>query len=146
MERFSLRAAAENDMEFVHQVTEDAMREYVEATWGRWAPVEQREKCRKSFNPNTHKIVQVGGKEVGVLAVQEHVTHVQLEKLYLLAGSRRCGLGSELLQHVVRIGQAKHLPVRLRVLAVNTAAQRFYARHGFTVSSRTTERVFMECA
>jgi ribosomal protein S18 acetylase RimI-like enzyme len=33
--------------------------------------------------------------------------------------------------------------VRLRVLKVNTAAQRFYVEHGFRVESETPERVFM---
>jgi ribosomal protein S18 acetylase RimI-like enzyme len=141
-----LRPATEEDIEFVFRVTEDAMRGHVEATWGRWLVEEQRENCIRSFNEGTHKIIRSDAEEVGVLAVAEHPTHVQLEKLYLMAGARRQGLGSHLLAQVVGLAHASHRPVRLRVLAVNTAAQRFYKGHGFTVSSQTPERVFMERA
>ncbi|MFN8523324.1 MAG: GNAT family N-acetyltransferase [Chloroflexota bacterium] len=146
MDGVGLRPATDGDIELVYRITEDAMRGYVEATWGRWESDEQREYCRRSFSTGTHRIVQVDGEDVGVLAVAEHPTHVQLEKLYLLAASRRRGVGSELLPRVLGVGQSAGLPVRLRVLAVNIAAQRFYARHGFTVSEHTAERVFMERA
>ena len=120
------------------------MRPYVEATWGRWNPKEQFENHRKSFDPATHQVVLSGISVVGILAVAEHSSHVQIEKLYLLPEFRNRGFGASLLQSVVESARTVGKPVRLRVLRVNTSAQRFYAKYGFRVTSETPERCFME--
>ena len=134
------------DVAFAFDVTETAMREYVEATWGPWIVEQQRELHANSFDLQTHSVVVLDGVPSGILAVQEVHDHVQLEKLYLLPAARNRGLGSVLLNRVIERSRALKKPVHLRVLAVNTSAQRFYGRHGFVVVQTTKERVFMECA
>lgn len=143
MPRYSLRAARDTDFEFSFLVTQDAMKEYVEATWGEWNAGAQREAHAKSFDVETYQVVCVAGQEAGILAVEDHPAHVQLEILYLLAGFRNSGVGAALLQDVLARARGAGKPVRLRVLRVNTSAQRFYARHGFVTTSATRERCFM---
>jgi ribosomal protein S18 acetylase RimI-like enzyme len=144
MRALRLRAATEDDLAFSYTVTEDAMRDYVETTWGVWNSEQQREHHRLSFRPATHQVICLGDEPVGILAIENHATYVQLDKLYLLRDARNQGLGSRLISDVIKQAGAVRKPIRLRVLRVNTSAQRFYARHGFAVTSLSNERCFME--
>lgn len=144
MPKIELRPATADDAALVFVISEAAMRGYVEQTWGRWVADEQQERHRNSYHPEHHQIVLADGAPAGVLAVEEHGTHLQLAKLYLLARWRNQGVGTRLLQGVLARARAAGKPLRLRVLAVNVSAQRFYARHGFTTTGRTPERRFMQ--
>ena len=118
------------------------MREYVVAQWGTWDAAAQRASHEKSFDTSKFRIVLVDGDAAGVLEVLDFADHVQLGTLYLLPAYQSRGVGAFLLQRV--LADAVGRPVRLRTLAVNARAQRFYARHGFRTTSVTPERVYME--
>lgn len=146
---FRLRNATADDLALTYTITEDAMRGYVEQTWGRWDPQVQLDKHRSNYTPETHHIVMVPGEgaeesAAGLVAVEELPTHTWLVKLYLLAAWRNRGIGAHLLQGVQQAAREQGKPVRLRVLRVNTPAQRLYARHGFRIIDETAERLFME--
>jgi GNAT superfamily N-acetyltransferase len=139
-----LRQATLDDEVSAFTVMEEAMRCYVEATWGPWDAELQAENHRLSFKPESHQLVIVEHQLAGLVAVEEHSSHHQLEKLYLLSPFRNQGFGAVLLQTVVDQANAVAKPVRLRVLKVNVSAQRFYAKHGFKITDETAERCFME--
>lgn len=144
MSAVSLRPALDDDLPFAFKVTEAAMRGYVEQTWGKWDPAQQFENHASSFKIETHSIVLVSEVPAGIVAIEEHADHVQLEKLYLLPSFRNRGIGAEILDRTLQRACDANKPVRLRVLTVNTSATRFYARHGFRVVQETPERLFME--
>jgi GNAT superfamily N-acetyltransferase len=144
--RVEVRQATDEDLDLAFAITEEAMRQYVEATWGRWEPEEQRKLHAKSFEPSTHWVVLSGGEPVGIVAAELERSHVQLVKLYLCARARGQGIGAVILSALLRSAALRSQPLRLRVLAVNTRAQAFYIRHGFHESSRTAQRVFMEAS
>ncbi|MFN7881843.1 MAG: GNAT family N-acetyltransferase [bacterium] len=143
MTGFSLRQAGKDDLALTYSITEDAMRPYVEATWGKWDEEDQLEKHRANYTPETCRIVVQDGRPVGLLAVEQEPEFLWLVKLYLLSAARNRGLGSSLLAQVVHEATAVAKPIRLRVLRANTAAQRFYLRHGFKVVGEEPERLFM---
>lgn len=143
-EQITLRPAQPSDLEFSFEVTEATMRGYVESTWGQWEPSFQHERHTQSFNPRTHQVILFAGEAAGILAVEQHHTHVLLEKLYILPRFQNQGIGSVILQDILRGARSQGKPVRLRTLTVNAAAQRFYQRHGFVITEHTPERVFME--
>lgn len=143
---YHLRPATEDDLALTYAITEAAMRGYVEQTWGRWEPEQQRHLHRQRYTPHTHRIVLIGDppEVAGLVAIEDEPTHLQLAKLYLLPARRDQGLGTRLLQHVQQLARERAVPLRLRVLRVNTGAQRLYLRHGFRVVEETPERLFME--
>ena len=138
-----VRPATESDSALVYSITEEAMRGYVEATWGEWDLALQQRGHAESFTPSTHWIVHVDDEPVGVVAVDLEPSHIQLVKLYLRAAARGRGVGSLLLGALLRSAADRNQPLRLRVLSVNTRAQAFYARHGLREAFRTAERVIM---
>jgi ribosomal protein S18 acetylase RimI-like enzyme len=141
---FHLRAATADDTERVYAITRDAMRGFVEQTWGCWDEAEQRRRHGESFTPSKHRIVDIGGVAAGFIAVEILPVHVSLVKLYLLAAVRGQGIGSALLAQIMGEADARGRPMRLRVLRVNTRAQALYARYGFCVVEQTPQRLVME--
>ena len=142
---FQLCDCTTADLDVTFAITEEAMRAYVEQTWGNWNHDEQLQRHRDSYKPDTHRLILVGDLVAGLLAVEEDPSYLWLVKLYLLARYRSKGLGSAILRAVQEDAVLKRKPVRLRVLRVNTAARRLYERHGFRVVQETPERLFMEC-
>jgi ribosomal protein S18 acetylase RimI-like enzyme len=143
MTAFALRPALEHDLVLAYEITKDAMRAYVEETWSEWNENEQLQKHQANFDPATHRIVLFKGAEAGLLVTEEEPEFLWLVKLYLFRAFRNQGLGSALLAQVVTEANAIEKSVRLRVLRANTAAQRFYTRHGFKVVGEEPERLFM---
>jgi ribosomal protein S18 acetylase RimI-like enzyme len=141
---FHLRAATTVDGERVYAISRDAMRSYVEQTWGCWHEIEQRRRHLENFTPSTHRIVEVGEAAAGVMAVETLPAQVSLVKLYLLAAFRGQGIGSALLAQIIGEADALGRPARLQVLRVNTRALALYARHGFCVVEQTPQRLVME--
>ena len=139
------RAATQNDLALTYAITEDAMRGYVEATWGKWDADEQLKKHRTNFTPETYRIILIEDEVAGLIAVEEFPSYVWLVKLYLLAKYRGQGVGSQVLESVQETARAKGKPVTLRVLRVNKRAQALYAKHGFKVTEENAERLHMAC-
>jgi ribosomal protein S18 acetylase RimI-like enzyme len=143
MEQLSLRPAVNTDAEFAYTVEEDAMRRYAEQTWGKWNPAASRDSHISSFDASAHSVIEVNGRGVGILSVEKCGDHLLVAKLYILCAHRDGGIGSKVLASVLSEAKSKSQSVRLHTLAVNTRAQKFYERHGFTVEARTPERVHM---
>ena len=133
-----LRPASPDDAEFVFRVSEATMRAYAEATWGRWDP----EQTKASFSPVTHRIIQRDGADIGCLEWIEQLDGFRLNKLFILPTYQNRGIGSEILDRPIDQARSALKPIRLSVLTVNPA-QTFYALHGFYISDKTPERVFM---
>jgi GNAT superfamily N-acetyltransferase len=143
MLHYILRAATADDLNLAFQITKEAMRDYVVATWGVWSEPEQREWHRAGFAPGTHQIILVSGVPVGLVATEVFVDRIALLKLYLRQSVRGQGLGSAVLRGLLAMADEIHLPVQLQVLRVNNGAQRFYLRHGFRGVGETRERLVM---
>lgn len=73
------------------------MRCHVEATWGLWDPLEQREKHCANFTPETHRIILVDDV-AGFVATEDFPSHLWLVKLYVFKKYRGMGNGSQVLQ------------------------------------------------
>jgi GNAT superfamily N-acetyltransferase len=134
----ALRPASLTDAEFVFRVAKVTMRAYAEAIWGVW----DKERIRMSFSASTHRIVQLGGTDIGCLEWIEEPDGFRLNKLYILPAYQGRGLGGQILDDLIAQAAKAGQPIRLSVLAVSPA-QAFYARHGFYVESKSPERVFM---
>ena len=143
MPHLRMRPATQDDLALTYAIAEDAMRGYVEETWGNWDEEEQLQKHRTNFTPETYRIILDKDEVVGLVAVEEFPSHIWLVKLYLLAKHRGQGIGSQVLQGVQESATAQGKPVTLRVLRVNRRAQALYAKHGFKVTEESAERLHM---
>ena len=131
---YALRAATAADEPFLYELHREAMREYVEITWG-WNETWQRAHFATSYAPlNTAVIVRTGAApdDVGRISLTRHWRWFFLRDIELAAAERRRGIGSAILGAVIALAEDSDRHVELNVLACNPA-RRLYARLGFRV-------------
>ena len=112
------------------------MRVYAEQTYGSWLG-------QADLDLAVDQIVQLAGTDIGLIGVERRADHWFLDKLYLLPAYQNQGLGSWLLQRLMRDARSAAAVVRLTVLEVNPA-RRFYERHGFVLTHTIPPRHHME--
>lgn len=76
-----------------------------------------------------------GGNVVGVVLASQDTTWGKIEALYVLPEEQGCGVGSALLQRVLRWLPDKSLTVN--VATYNTKAISFYEKHGFKKTGKS---------
>jgi GNAT superfamily N-acetyltransferase len=136
MHNISLRAATNHDAAFALHVTEACMRVYAEQTWGTWDR-------RADLNIEFDKIIQLAGRDIGMIGVDRRSDFWFIDKLYLLPAYQRQGIGGYLLRHLIEDAKSTRVELRLTVLEVNPA-RRFYERHGFVSTHTISPRHHME--
>jgi ribosomal protein S18 acetylase RimI-like enzyme len=139
----SLRPAAPEDSEFIYQLLYETMRDYVVATWGSWDDARVRAESAKHALSLHARVIFVRDQLAGLITVERHSDHIQLQQLYLLPQFQRVGIGKLLMQNLLAEAVGGGRPVRLQVLQVNPAI-RFYERLGFVTKAQTQERAYME--
>lgn len=128
---FDLRLVQAEDSELAYAITREAMRDYVEQTWGPWIEADQRAQHARGFRPGAQDFIVVAGQVMGLRAIEWRLGCVYLARLYLVVDAQGRGIGSAVLRDLQAQARAAGRGVELQVLKVNTGAQRFYARHGF---------------
>lgn len=130
-------------MEFLFALLKAALGPYIEQTYGPWNEAEQRSRFFQTTRPRDHKIVKLGDRPIGCLNVEWLPGEVKLNRVFLLPGFQRQGIGSRLVLQLLSEAKSAGLPVRLRVFKVNPA-RRLWLRLGFVVTGETETHVLME--
>ena len=143
LDTLTLRAADPRDKEFAYQVKEAALREYVEQAGG-WDDAEQRGLHDRRFRADDFHVIILDGIDIGVLCSVPERDCVYLYQLYILPEHQGRGAGSACLSLVIEWGNERGLPVRLRVLKVNSRASALYERLGFARVGDTPTHHLME--
>ncbi len=131
------RPAVPEDELFLYQLHRATMRAYVEETWGAWDEKWQRAYFHQHFGPRDLQVVQLDGRDIGVLCVQERTEELFLVVLQILPAYQRRGIGSAVVGAI--IARATHIgkPVALKVLKSDRGARSLYQRLGFGVTGET---------
>ena len=141
----ALRAARHEDCEFLFSLHRDAMKAYVDATWG-WDEAWQRRHFEKTYSPARHAIVVRNGppkRDIGRLSLTRHWRKIFLRDIELVADERNHGRGGALIAALLAQARTEGRAVELIVLKCNPA-QRLYARLGFRVTEDDGERLTMK--
>jgi GNAT superfamily N-acetyltransferase len=107
MYNVSLRAARSDDAAFALHVTEACMRVYAEQTWGSWDG-------RADLLPAFDEVIELAGRDIGLIGVDRRPDCWFLDKLYLLPVYQNQGIGSYLLQRLIDDANAARVALRLR--------------------------------
>jgi GNAT superfamily N-acetyltransferase len=143
MDNLTLRKANPNDSEFAYYVKKSAFKIYVEKAFG-WNEEEQRHLHEQRSGSQDFWIINTGGTDVGIMAVDVLPDCVKVNQLFLLPEHQGKGIGRECMLTFMEKGRQLGLPVRLRVLKVNPRALAFYRRLGFTQIGETETHNLME--
>lgn len=140
--RVHLRPAKSDDAEFAFRVERETMEAYAIETWGACHSSEALDRAITNIAAGRTQVIELEGTPIGVLRVERTPTSLNLQQIFILPEFQRRGLGSELVNHLVREAQAHRLPLKLRVLKVNPAAH-LYERLGFAVVETSPTHLYM---
>lgn len=130
----ALRAAARADAEWLYALHREALRDYVEVTWG-WNEAWQCAHFTAHYAPLRNAVIVREGDEprdIGRISLTRHWRWILLRDIELAPVARGRGLGSAIVSAVIALAAASQRHVELNVLACNPARE-LYARLGFRV-------------
>jgi len=128
-----LRAASEQDREFLYALHCSTMREVIERTWG-WDDAWQRADFEKRFAAYTVSIIEAGSRSVGSLWLEQRPDSLYIHDLEIEPASQGRGIGTAVIEMVIEQGASRGLPIVLSVVPANPRAMRLYERLGFRVT------------
>jgi N-acetylglutamate synthase-like GNAT family acetyltransferase len=143
MDNLKLRKATTSDSEFAYQTKKAAFRQYVERVWG-WDEEEQRRLHARRYALQEFSVIQLSGVDVGIMAINRESDCLKLNQMFVLPEYQGRGIGTACTMRVIEDAAASELPVRLRVLKVNSRAKTFFQRLGFRRVSESDTHVLME--
>ena len=140
-----LRPATPHDEQALYALHREAMRDYVEATWG-WNEEWQRAHFAVHYAPRRNAVIvrrdDDAPLDIGRLSLTLHWRWIFLRDIELIAAERNRGIGSAVVDAVIAMAAARAQHVELNVLACNPA-RRLYARLGFRIVSDDGVRLRM---
>jgi ribosomal protein S18 acetylase RimI-like enzyme len=116
--------------------------EVVVRQFGQWDDELQASLFSKKWIPEQFEIVQMAGRAIGCMRVDDRPECVFLEEIQILPEFQRRGIGSALIQGEIARARLLQKPVRLQVLTSNDSARALYVRLGFHECG-TTDRHFI---
>jgi len=144
MSKLSLRPATEADVEFLRRVYRESFAGYVAQAHG-WDEARQMAEFDSNLDLPTTQVVCLDGQDVGLLAIVQTPGVIVLKQVGLLPGYQGKGLGTRLVQALLRRADREGQPVRLAVLKCNPA-WKLYERLGFTVTRSSNTHYYMRRA
>ncbi|SMP26853.1 GNAT family N-acetyltransferase [Shimia sagamensis] len=123
--------AKETDAKRLATLRVKAMQPSLEAV-GRFNQERARRRFLDTFVPADTTLVFSGKQLLGFFELRDRGDHLYLDHFYIAPEQQGRGLGSMILQWVLRDAAERDLPVRLMALK-DSPANKFYRLHGFEV-------------
>lgn len=137
----SLRAAKEEDYEFLYRLHRETLRDAIDQTWG-WDEGWQAHHFREKFDIARKKIIQQDDIDIGCLEVRDKGDHIFIAYIALMPPYQNQGIGSKLIEAVLDEAHRRNVPVELKVLRRNPA-HTLYRRLGFKVIETSSTHYFL---
>jgi GNAT superfamily N-acetyltransferase len=143
----ALQPAIPGDAHRIYALHREALRAYVEATWG-WDEAWQRAHFTSNFLPSANaRIVDAALPDGlrGRVSLSRHWRHLFLRDIELEAPMRNRGIGAAILRSVLLLARREQRAVELLVLDCNPA-RALYERLGFAPVSGDGARTRMRAS
>lgn len=137
----TLRAATQDDANFLWELHCAALKPHVSAVYG-WDEAFQRRYFLENYSTLHNNVIQYQGVDAGVIAIEETKVGYILSSIELLPEYQGMGIGTELITDLLDRAAARGLPVSLRTLK-NSPARPLYERLGFQIIGETEVHFWM---
>lgn len=120
------------------------MKDYVAATTG-WDEVKEKEIFTKYFDFSSYQIsvIVFDNSDIGYLKVDCTDKGIFLANIHVHPDYQNQGIGSGIIKSLLVEAERRGVPVSLKVLKVNEAAQRLYERFGFRIEEEAEDYYLM---
>jgi ribosomal protein S18 acetylase RimI-like enzyme len=124
------RPATIKDVPYIESVFLDAARPHITRDRG-WDERREIEAFWKQLDLSCTRVIVSSHADVGFVTVYEHDAEIEIHALCIAPEHQCRGLGTAVIQQVVRDSTSRHRSLALSVLKVNTRARSLYERIGF---------------
>jgi ribosomal protein S18 acetylase RimI-like enzyme len=138
---FELRRARASDYDFVVRLYRDTMQPLL-TRLNAWDESDALSRFKRYFKVRETQIIGFDGKDVGFVQVSETRNQITLAQIHIATQYRDRGIGTHLVQVLLRDAAAKGKPVLLSVVRGNRARV-LYERLGFLVTGEDATRLHM---
>jgi ribosomal protein S18 acetylase RimI-like enzyme len=138
---FRLRAATQEDSDYIYRLRVDGLKEFVAQIWG-WDETFQSERFWNSFNPTRYQVIVVDDRDVGAIAIERRRGESFLADIQIEADLRGHGLGTAVLREFITDAERRGHLASLQVLKINPA-RRLYQSLGFQIVGETDTHYLM---
>ncbi|MDQ1274820.1 MAG: hypothetical protein QG610_392, partial [Euryarchaeota archaeon] len=128
---YNLKIAAQEDHDFIYNLKKATMKDYVIKTWGSWDEDLQRVLFSRELKAIEHQIIIINNKKVGIFAFSRNEASIIVDEIQILPEYQNKGTGTLIFSDIIANAQKEKIEITLRVLKVNSIAQRFYNKLGF---------------
>lgn len=131
MTTWHLREATVSDFGFIFRVYKITMKSYIEQIW-KWDDSAQRQHYENSFKVDDYQVIQIEDKDIGVLSMTKMEEYDFLARIEILPDYQNRGIGTAIMNVLIRNAKDSTTPIMLRVFKINRAHQ-LYKRLGFQI-------------
>ncbi len=139
----SKRPATEADHDFVRAVHHRAYRNVVQRVYGRWDELEQDRLFDANWDAAAHEIVLCDAVACGYCGIEYRNDAIFVHQLVIDPDFQGRGIGTQVMESVIKDAESQGVPVHLQTHLVNRAAD-LYRRLGFSERTRTETHILME--
>lgn len=139
----ALRPATAADTDLARTIHHQAYREASERQFGPWDPAAQDRFFAEGWAGASFSLVLCEGEPCGYLCVEDRGDDLHVREIVIAPAFQGRGIGTMLLQDVMRRAGERRVPVRLGTFQTNRAAA-LYWRLGFRETGRTTTHLLFE--
>ena len=128
--------ASETEKERVFELHSEMFRDEIEERWG-WDDQWQRNNFNEEWKRDAFAVVKREDQIIGYTQITVEQNKIQIASIGLLPDFRKQGLGSLLLEGILREARKLNLPVELSVHLKNQSALKLYRKFKFeTIESQ----------
>jgi ribosomal protein S18 acetylase RimI-like enzyme len=137
---FSLRPANEDDINFLWALRQLTMKPYIQESYG-WNDDEEYEYATERLMCT--RIIHIENFDVGIVKIIEFPDHIHLQQIQVHPEWSNQGIGTQIINDLIRQASKKNKTVRLYVLK-NNPAKNLYTRLGFTIQEEFNHQQVMQ--
>jgi GNAT superfamily N-acetyltransferase len=138
----TLRPATAADLPFARGLYLDGMREVSQRAGFAWDEARQTVNFSGRFLADEVSIISLDGRDIGWVQIAESESEIFLKQFFIHSAHQRRGIGTRLLQDLLKRAALAGKPVTLGVVKGNPARS-LYERHGFQITSEDDYKVYM---
>lgn len=137
------RRATDADTDTARRIHHEAYHDVIIRQFGSWDEKLQDRFFDEDWNPSAFEVILIGDEVCGYSRVAREPDYMFIYELVLSPAVQNRGIGTNILEGVIKEARQNNVPIRLHVFKENRA-QELYRKLGFRDLGSTGERVEME--
>jgi len=145
-ERITFRTATNDDLEFLFEVSTEAMLPVAERLHPGKIPdrAEELLKYKEKFEPSKIQVIQYDGQDIGRLRVVRSAESMYVGGIQILPAFQGKGIGAAIFTDLIEQAKITKIPITLEVHDVNVEALKFYKKLGFIESGKQGNKTVLK--